>query len=171
MFAAYALAALLAWRSGRSAEARDGRLWFAIAATLLLLGLAKQVQLLGNLTAAIRAVFRAEEWYAEHHAVQLAFAGLVAVTFIAVASLLAHRLRRARASLKAAVAVLLILVAFVTIRATSIHAVDDWITADLAGMRRGWWAELVALAVISAAALAYSASDAERAADAHADKV
>jgi hypothetical protein len=171
MTAAYALAALLALRSGRSAEARDRGLWFLVAGMLLLLSLAKQIQLLGHVTGAIRSVFMAKHWYGDHHEVQMAFAAVVGLAFIGSGWLLAHRLRGVRASLKAAMAALLLLLAFLAIRATSIHAIDEWVTFDLAGMRKGWWAELLALAAISAAALAYTGPNRPRAADAQADRV
>ena len=46
------------------------------------------------------------------------------------------------------------LIAFVVIRAASIHSVDAWVTANAAGMRQGWWVELAFLLTIASAAIA-----------------
>ena len=50
---------------------------------------------------------------------------------------------------------LAILLAFIFVRAASFHHIDYWVTVPIAGLRSGWWLELLGIAVISWAAATY----------------
>jgi hypothetical protein len=156
--AAYAAAALLAFAASLKAARRDRIFWLCASGALLLLGLAKLFRLQEKLGGVMRGAAKTDGWYGLHREVQTVFLLIVAALAAAVAALLARWLRGSPGSVKAGSAGLLALLAFLSVRATSAHAVDVWTSAQLAGMRLGWWVELGAIALISAAALSYSAT-------------
>ena len=160
--AAYAVVALLAFDAGRRASRRERATWMIIAAVLLLLGAAKWVHTQEAIADAARQLLVSGGWYAKHREVQTAAAVLVGGTAVGAAFLLWRWLRGAAPSLLIACAALGLLLAFIAIRAASIHDVDSWVTAPVAGMRKGWWVELAALLVIAGSALTYSAKRALR---------
>ncbi|MEO8455306.1 MAG: hypothetical protein ABI454_09110 [Sphingomicrobium sp.] len=150
--AGYVIAALLAVRAGSAAGGRERSLWRGIALTLLLLGINKQLDLQSDLTDIARAAAHSEGWYGWRRDVQGVFLLLMAIGTIAVAMLLWRGLRKATASAKVAAMGLLILLAFIFLRAASFHHIDYWVTIPIAGMRSGWWLELLGIAVIGSAA-------------------
>ena len=137
-------------------------MWLMIAATLLLLASAKWLRAQEALTDAARSLLFSRGWYAEHREVQMAAAALIAASAALLSFLLWRWLRDAASSLRIACLALDLLLVFIGIRAASIHDIDLWVTAPLAGMRKGWWAELAALVVIAGSALTYSARPAVR---------
>jgi hypothetical protein len=56
------------------------------------------------------------------------------------------------ANVRLAAVAMVILLALLAVRAASVHAIDPWMAARFAGVRRGWWGELVAVLAIAAAA-------------------
>jgi hypothetical protein len=156
--AGYVIAALLALRAGSAAAGRERILWFGTAAALLLLGINKQLDLQTDLTDIARAAAHSEGWYGWRRDVQGLFLMLMAVGTIGVAMLLWQWLRKATTSSKVAAMGLLILLAFVFLRAASFHHIDYWVTIPVAGMRSGWWLELLGIAVIGSAAACRSRS-------------
>jgi hypothetical protein len=76
----------------------------------------------------------------------------MAVASTVVAALLWRSLRQASSSAKVAAMGLVILLAFIFVRAASFHHIDYWVTIPVAGLRSGWWLELLAIAVIGFAA-------------------
>jgi len=159
---AYALVAVAALAARRRGSGRERRMWSIIAAMLLLLASAKWLRAQEALTDAARSLLFSRGWYAEHREVQMVAAALIAGVAALLAFLLWRWLRGAAPNLLIACAALGLLLAFVAIRAASIHDVDLWVTASFAGMRKGWWVELAALLVIAGSALVYSARRAVR---------
>ena len=155
--AAYALVALLALRAGHRGIGRERTVWLIIGGTVLLLGAAKWLRMQEEITEVGRNLVRSGGWYAEHREVQSVAALLIAGISVVAAFLLWRWLRGVPSNLAIACATLGLLLAFITVRAASIHDIDHWVTASCAGMRKGWWVELAALLVIAATALAYSA--------------
>jgi hypothetical protein len=155
--AAYALVALLAFRSARGSSGRERAAWSAIVPILLFLGAAKGLHIQENVTDYVRTFLHSQGWYAEHREVQAVAAALIASAAALMAYLLWRRLRGAAPSLVAGSTALGLLLVFIAVRTASIHDVDIWVTAAFAGMRKGWWVELAALLVIGGSALAYSA--------------
>lgn len=155
--AAYAVVALLAFHAGHRGIGRERTVWLINAGTLLLLGAAKWLRMQEAMTEVGRSLIRSGGWYAEHREVQTAAAFLIAGTAVVAAFLLWRWLRGVPPSLLVACAALGLLLAFIAIRAASIHDVDHWVTASYAGMRKGWWVELGALLVVAGAVLAYRA--------------
>jgi hypothetical protein len=76
----------------------------------------------------------------------------MAVGAAVFALLLWRWLRGASGSARTAAVGLVILLAFIFVRAASFHHIDYWVTVPIAGMRSGWWLELAGIAVIGAAA-------------------
>jgi hypothetical protein len=149
-------AAALAFGARREAgDGRERRFWLCTALLLVLLGLNKQLDLQTFVTDAGRALARHEGWYAIRRPVQATFIVLLAAIAIACIFATWHWLRRSSAAVKAAVAGIVLLVAFVVIRAASFNHMDRWVTRTICGMRTGWWLELLALVVIGASAFAY----------------
>ena len=54
------------------------------------------------------------------------------------------------------IALVCLLSAFIVVRAASFHHMDVWVTADVEGMRTGWWLEIAGIFVIAGSALRYS---------------
>ena len=155
--AAYLVAAALAAWASRTEREQERRFWVVTVAILILLGAAKQLQVQGSLTGAFRQLAQAGGWYESHREVQAAFAA-IAIMFSLSAGLACGRwLRQCAGSVKAAAALLGSLLVFLALRLASIHAVDTWTIAEIAGVRRGWWVELAATMLIAACATVYGA--------------
>src|SRR5512141_748090 len=157
--AGYVTAALLAFRARSAAAGRERSLWLGTAVALLLLGINKQLDLQSDLTDIARAAAHSEGWYGWRRDVQGLFLLLMAFGTIGVAMLLWRWLRQATTSSRVAAIGLLILLAFIFLRAASFHHIDYWVTLPVAGMRSGWWLELMGIAVIGSAAAYRSRSE------------
>lgn len=157
--AGYVIAALLALRAGSAAAGRERSLWLGTAVALLLLGINKQLDLQTDLTDVARVVAHSEGWYSWRRDVQGLFLLLMALGTIGAGMLLWRWLRTATVSSKVAAMGLLILLAFIFLRAASFHHIDYWVTIPIAGMRSGWWLELLGIAVIGSAAVYRSRFD------------
>ena len=158
----YAAGAILAAVAARSSGGRARAFWALTAAILLLLMAAKDLHLIETLSRTGRATIKSVGWYAEHREVQAGLLILSGAIALAAAAFVARWLRRTGASVKVAAAALLFLIAFLVLRAISVHAVDRWTTSAFAGMRKGWWVELVATLVICVAAALNAAAPRRR---------
>lgn len=156
----YAAGAVLAGLAARSGDRRQRTFWIVTAALLLLLMTAKELHLIDTLSRAGRAAIKAHGWYGMHREVQAALLVAVAAIALIAAAGVALWLRAAGTAAKVAATALLLLAAFLVLRAISIHAVDVWTLTPVAGMRKGWWVELFATLVICAAALSSVAAHA-----------
>ena len=148
--AAYVAVAVLAFVAGRKSTDRERWFWTAAAATLLLMGIGKQFQLQDDLAEAARILLKQLGWYEWHELAQGLLAGLAALAALGFATFLFRRLPSSSARVKAAGATLSLLLAFVLVRAASLHAMDAWVTREALGLRLGWWVELAALAALGA---------------------
>jgi len=124
----------------------------------VLLGAAKVLRLQDALTGTLRAAAQTGGWYGFHREAQGLFAIVVALLALAGAVFAARILRRSPVTIRIAAGALGALLVLLTVRAASIHAIDTWTTAEAAGMRRGWWLEAAATALIAACAAAYRSS-------------
>lgn len=150
--ALYAVVGALALNAAQSADHGERRFWIVTAIALTLLGLAKGLHLQDDLTDAGRSAAVSAGFYTLHATMQAVFAGGISLA-AALGAFAANRLLTdfSRPA-KAAAATLAFLGAFLLIRAASIHALDAWAMVKAAGMRRGWWIELSALAIVATAA-------------------
>lgn len=151
----YAVGALLAFAAAGSSSARERTFWIGTAITLLLLGINKQLDLQTDLTTVVREAALSEGWYSERRDAQGAFILLIALLGAVCGFFLLVWLRETSTAVKVAAAGLMVLVAFVFMRAASFHHIDYWVTIRIAGLRSGWWLELLGIATIACAAGAY----------------
>ena len=150
--AGYLIGAILAIRARSAAAGRERAYWLCTSVVLILLGINKQLDLQSDLTDVARAAAHFEGWYSWRRDIQGVFLLVMAVGATAVALLLWGWLRDASSSARVAAMGLVILLAFIFVRAASFHHIDYWVTVPVAGMRRGWWLELLGIAVIGSAA-------------------
>jgi len=150
--AGYLASAWLAYRAAAPATGRERGFWLATAIVMILLGINKQLDLQSDLTDFARAAAHSEGWYSWRRDVQGVFLLAMALGTIAVAMLIWCWLRGVTVSAKVAAMGLVILLAFIFLRAASFHHIDNWVTIPVAGMRSGWWLELLGIVVIGAAA-------------------
>jgi hypothetical protein len=150
--AAYLVSALLAFRAAAISLGRERGFWSAAAVLLILLGINKQLDLQSDLTDLARAAAHSGGWYKWRRDVQGVFLLAMALGTIAVAMLIWRLLRGVTVSARVAAMGLVILLAFIFLRAASFHHIDNWVTIPVAGMRSGWWLELLGIVVIGTAA-------------------
>jgi hypothetical protein len=153
--AGYLIAAFLVFRAAAATSGRERAFWFATGIAMVLLGINKQLDLQNDLTDIARAAAHSEGWYGWRRDVQGLFLLLMALGTAAIAALLWRWLRDSSHGAKVAALGLVILLAFIFVRAASFHHIDYWVTIPIAGMRSGWWLELLGIAVISWAAATY----------------
>jgi hypothetical protein len=150
--AGYLIAALLAFRAAAPAIGRERGFWRATAVVMILLGINKQLDLQSDLTDFARAAAHSEGWYSWRRDVQGVFLLAMGLGTIAVGTFIWRWLRGVTVSAKVAAMGLVILLAFIFLRASSFHHIDYWVTIHVAGMRSGWWLELLGIVVIGSAA-------------------
>ena len=152
----YLASAIAAVWAGRVSEGADRRFWLGAAVLLAALGLAKQFKLQDWLTGAGRSLARMDGLYEHRRLGQAVFVFALAIFAALAAVALRHWFSRSPKPVKAAAVALVLLLSFVLVRATSIHVVDEWVTAEFAGVRAGWWLELAGIATIALSAISFA---------------
>jgi hypothetical protein len=153
--ALYFIGAAAAFWASRSGRKKDRRFWVCTAGLLALLGLNKELDLQTYLTDAGRMLAHSEGWYDYRRLVQGVFLLALAVALAISIVALVRWLRRSPLPVKAAALGIVLLFAFIVMRAGSFHHIDRWVTVSMAGLRRGWWLEIAGIAVIASSAIAY----------------
>jgi hypothetical protein len=143
------------WAARLAAGARDRRFWVATALLLVFLGLNKQLDLQTLLTEAGRWMAHREGWYGARRFVQAAFVVLLAAGGLVCLVALSAWLRRSVALVKVAALGIVLLFAFIVLRAASFHHMDFWVTRTVGGIRSGWLLEFIGILVIAVSALVY----------------
>lgn len=157
--AAYAVAAVLAWRAGMRTRRlldlpRGSReIWLLVAVLMAMLCVNKQLDLQSLLTDIGRVLAKRDGWYANRrdaqvHVIEAIFGG-AAVAALAL-GLVFRRFWLAHPLLGFG---LVFLLSFIAIRAISFHHVDVFIGTTVAGIRMNWLFELGGIALVAAAAL------------------
>ncbi|MFZ1399059.1 MAG: hypothetical protein WAS33_19290 [Candidatus Promineifilaceae bacterium] len=143
---AYLLVALASWHRSRTVSPDafpvEQRFWRRLTVIVLLLGVNKQLNFLTLFTMLGRSWAWQQQWYAGRQAVQLALVGIVVLLLVTVAGIRLWRLRRLPRRYLLAQILILLLVGFVLVRATSLHAVDYYLYTPFAGIRLNWVVEL-----------------------------
>lgn len=143
---AYLLVALASWHRSRTVSPDafpvEQRFWRRLTVIVLLLGVNKQLNFLTLFTTLGRSWAWQQQWYAGRQAVQLALVGIVVLLLVTVAGIRLWRLRRLPRRYLLAQILILLLVGFVLVRATSLHAVDYYLYTPFAGIRLNWVVEL-----------------------------
>lgn len=152
--AAYLACCGLAWAvAARRPHVAGRRFWMLLVPLLAFLAVNKQLDLQTALTATGRCMAQAQGWYDSRAQVQLAFiAGLLAMGALVIAGL-AVTLRRSLRRNGLALAGLVVLAAFVLVRAVGFHHVDLLINRDFGGIRSNFLFETAGLALIALNAL------------------
>lgn len=144
---AYFATCWAAWRLARRLKPQrpglyEWRFWQLCAVVLLGLGINKQLDLQSAFTEVGRLVARAQGWYELRRFVQLAFivfSVLIAGLLWLVLSLM---LRQAPRATRLAMLGLTMIGAFVLVRASSFHHVDEMLDAGWLGFELNWLLEL-----------------------------
>lgn len=134
----------------------NGRLqffWLASFAFLLVLGINKQLDLQSALTAAGRCIAQAQGWYEERRSFQFKFILAVIVTSLAGLALLGWLMREHIRKIWTALVGLILLCAFVTVRAAGFHHFDEFIGREVGGVRINWIFEIGGLLLVCLNAL------------------
>lgn len=152
----YLAGAVAALWAGRFSGGADRRFWFATAALLIALGLAKRFKLQDWLIGAGRSTAKLDGLYEHRRLGQGLFLLALAVIAIIAVAALRHWFKRSPPPVKTAAVALVLLLSFVVVRAISIHVVDEWVTTEFAGVRAGWWLELAGIGAIALSALNYA---------------
>jgi hypothetical protein len=137
IFLLYIAASVQSWRTGPNAAKRSNRedsIW--IIAACLFCAMAANIALgaLDKLTNAARSGFRAEGWYPNRMALQLDVMIGILVVAAMVVLLALFRLRALPTSTRLTLVALLALMTFLLVRAVSLHAVDQFLFARIAGV-------------------------------------
>lgn len=157
--AAYAAAAALALAAsarvppGAPARGLERGFWLAAAAALALLAANKQLDLQSFLTATGRCLAKAQGWYEDRRAVQAGVIAALSAAVLVAGAGLTWRLRRTLRRTGPAVAGLVLIAAFVLVRAVGFHHVDALIDLRLGTARMNWVLELGGIAVFAAGGL------------------
>jgi hypothetical protein len=136
-----------------TAQTPIARLWTALAAVLVLLGLNKQLDLQTMLTAVVRDAAKQQGWYADRRPVQIAAVVGSLVLVVVVGALVARAVRGELRRLWPAVSGVAVLGAYAAMRTTSLHELDAFMVGGPLPMK--WWGELLGLALIAFASAAW----------------
>lgn len=155
IFAAYLAVAVLAWRAARAdaARGRDPFLWRVLACACVFLAVNKQLDLHNAVTSVGRRIARAEGWYQQRRTVQLVL--VVGIALAGVAGLV-WAFRRAGSDWRRhrlTFAGLILLVAFIGIRAASFHHLDGLLRQEVGGFRLHALIEFAGIVLLFASAL------------------
>lgn len=156
---AYAVTAMLAFRAARAttrmpgAGSADRTAWLLVALLMVLLCVNKQLDLQSLLTDLGRVTARRQGWYWNRHEVLGWFVYAIGSAFLIGGTLLGvlfPRFWRRHALLGVGLAFLL---AFIAVRALSLHRMDALINYRWHGIRMNWLLELAGIAMVAVSAL------------------
>jgi len=152
----YFVAAIVCFRVGRdrwrALPRSEFTLYRLLALGLVALGVNKQLDLQTAFTELGRMLAREAGWYAERQSVQKAFILGVGVIALVIGATVLALLRRAPLPTHITIVGALGLVAFVVIRASSLHHVDAFIRSSRFGVRANIAIEMGSLLVVIAGA-------------------
>ncbi len=152
--ATYLLAAALSvWAAFRAEWVQDNRFWWIAAAGLVLLAINKQLDLQTDLTAFFRQVAKDEGWYDQRRAMQVIFilgGGLLA---LGVGAYLLRLAMHAGPGVRLAMVGLVLLGAYILMRAASFHHIDVALRHTVSGIRLHNFVELGCIFVVIAGAV------------------
>jgi hypothetical protein len=134
------------------APARRAALWLSIALVLGFLGINKQLDLQTLVAEIGRSMALEQGWYEKRRAIQMGFIIAVLVTCAGGLAALVWLVRGHLADFLLPLGGMLLLVAFVAVRATSFHGMDALIRSEIAGIRVNWVLELGGIGLVAFAA-------------------
>jgi hypothetical protein len=134
------------------APARRAGLWLLLALLLAGLGINKQLDLQSLLTEIGRVTAMESGWYENRRAVQVGFIGATLVTAAAAVAALWWFVRGHLRDFRLAIGGMVVLLAFVVVRATSFHDMDAFIRTSVGGLEMNWVLELGGITLVAVAA-------------------
>ena len=150
--AAYALAAILAWRVWSQNRERN-RVWFGVSLLMAFLCINKQMDLQSLVTDIGREISRMFDQYQNRRTYQKIFIYVVLAIVALFGPLFAWKYRAFVRGHKLLVAGLVFLLTFIVIRAISIHHVDAFLkTSRAGGVKMNWVLELTGIGLVALAA-------------------
>ncbi|HVJ26728.1 MAG TPA: hypothetical protein VM493_04270, partial [Vicinamibacterales bacterium] len=150
--AAYALAAVLAWRVWSQNRERN-RVWFGVSLLMAFLCINKQMDLQSLVTDIGREISRMFDQYQNRRTYQKIFIYVVLAIVALFGPLFAWKYRAFVRGHKLLVAGLVFLLSFIVIRAISIHHVDAFLkTSRAGGVKMNWVLELTGIGLVALAA-------------------
>jgi hypothetical protein len=130
-------------------SSRERLIWRSLSVLFLGLGVYKQLDHSLEIGEAVRAFAYSESWYDERRFVQRTFIVLVAITCVVAGYLIRRWSHRLPASTRLALGGTIITLAFVLIRAASLHNIDLFLRDEgTLGLRWDWILETGAICVV-----------------------
>ena len=153
VFAYLAVAALCGWNARRAqSQPTERGTWMFLSGLLVLLAINKQLDLQSWFTMVGRDMARAQGWYGQRIPVQIAFITSLVLASVGLVVLLRYLLRDSWQRYGMVLTGFAMLLAFIVIRATTMHHVDRLLGIDLGLVRINNVLELGSLAVVCAGA-------------------
>ena len=140
------LARKLALKHARASN--EHRVWQGIAALFFVLCVSKQLGLETALTDAGRNLALSEGWYKQRQGVQLAFILVVATSCILAEIILLTRARNSPLPTLFALMGATFVVAYLLVRAVSLHPVDQFIGERILGLRLNWLLQMFGIGTV-----------------------
>jgi hypothetical protein len=150
----YLLSAISCWKTANklarvnTGVSQEQRIWRAISALFLALGINKQLDLQTALTEAGRMLAHSEGWYNQRQIVQLVFIVLIAITCVVAALILLIWARNAPAPTWLAFIGTMFVLGFVLMRAASFHHMDRLLGEHILGFRLNWILEIGGISLV-----------------------
>ena len=138
-----------------SRDVRERLPWAGIAATLMACAAAKQFGLMGLFSEWLRTAAQEHRVYQWRALAQYPFTLAIFVAVILFYVSTKNWARATKTSIVAAMTATVTLIALILVRVPSIHFIDSTMTKNVAGLRVGWWIELICLGIIAIAGGAY----------------
>jgi len=131
-----------------ASASNEYRVWQGIAALFFVLCVSKQLGLETALTDASRNLALSEGWYKQRQGVQLAFILVVATSCILAEIILLTRARNSPLPTLFALMGATFVVAYLLVRAVSLHPVDQFIGERILGLRLNWLLQMFGIGTV-----------------------
>ena len=134
---------------GASSNRNSRTFWLILAVMLAALGVNKQLDLQSLLTQVVRDLAKARGWYEQRRAMQGWFVAGVALVGVSILSSGMLHLRRADGGRRLAFGGLVLIFAYVLMRAASFHHMDWAINQTLLSVKVNWIVEIGGLILVT----------------------
>lgn len=131
------------------------RFWLFLSFFLIALGINKQLDLQTLFTLIGKNLAIEQGWYKDRHIFQLGFIILISLLSLLGLTVLFTKFKNADIEIKITLTGVVILFAFILIRASSFHHMDIFINMELASTKINWMLELGSLFIIFAGSFKY----------------
>jgi hypothetical protein len=156
--ALYLLTAYLCWRVARvlrpfgAVRRSEARVWIAIAVLFLVLGICREFDIQSAITDYWRSVARHQGWYGDRRSFQPVIILAIGMGFLIALVMLGKALPNLSPITQLAVMGAIMLLAYIAVRAVSLHDVDVLAGMTVLGLRLGWIMEFSGIFMVILAA-------------------